>query len=74
MNVNYTPGGRRAERGRAAVQRRLLEGETAGTTTSPVDPTQIVMCPASCSTLQADITSGAIDIVFGCATVGDSPK
>lgn len=36
-------------------------------------PTQIVMCPASCSTPQPDKTGGAIDIVFGCATVGEAP-
>lgn len=33
----------------------------------PVTPTQIIMCPATCDVLQADL-EGQVDIIFGCAT------
>ncbi len=70
VNVNYTPGG-------GALTTLPYSADCSKANgwhyDSPVNPTQIVMCPASCSTLQADMTGGAIDIVFGCATVGDAP-
>ncbi len=70
VNVNYTPGG-------GALTTLPYSADCSKPNgwhyDSPVKPTQIVMCPASCSTLQADKSGGAIDIVFGCATVGGAP-
>jgi hypothetical protein len=34
----------------------------------PAAPTQIIVCPGTCSTLEADKT-GKIDVAFGCSTV-----
>lgn len=35
---------------------------------APGDPDSIVVCPATCSTLEAD-TTGRVDIAIGCATI-----
>jgi hypothetical protein len=34
----------------------------------PADPTQIVLCPITCTIVQADVT-GQINVAYGCATV-----
>jgi hypothetical protein len=34
----------------------------------PVNPTQIIVCPATCTTLEGDPT-GKVDVEFGCSTV-----
>lgn len=34
----------------------------------PSDPTKIVLCPASCETLEAD-PGAKVDVLFGCATI-----
>lgn len=71
VNVNYTPGG-------GALTTLPYSADCSNANgwhyDNPAAPTQIVMCPASCTTLQNDKSGGAIDIVFGCATVGTSPK
>jgi hypothetical protein len=70
VNVNYTPGG-----GSLTTLPYSADCSNANGWhyDSAVAPTQIVMCASSCSTLQADKSGGAIDIVFGCATVGEAP-
>jgi len=35
---------------------------------NPAAPTQIILCPASCSTVEADMT-GEVDVTLGCSTV-----
>ncbi|MBV8756788.1 MAG: VWA domain-containing protein [Deltaproteobacteria bacterium] len=35
---------------------------------NPANPTQIILCPASCTLVEADMT-GEIDVTLGCATV-----
>lgn len=40
---------------------------------NPANPTKILMCPTSCNTLLAS-ADGKIDIVFGCKTVGGTPR
>jgi uncharacterized protein YegL len=71
VNVNYTPGG-----GTLSTIPYSPDCSNAGGWhyDSAVNPSQIVMCPSICTTLQADKSGGAVDIVFGCATVGVSPK
>ena len=71
VNVNYTPGG-------GALTTLPYSADCSNPNgwhyDNPSVPSQIVMCPASCTTLQGDKAGGAIDIVFGCTTVGDVPK
>jgi hypothetical protein len=38
---------------------------------NPTAPTQIILCPGSCTTVSAD-TTGSIDILLGCQTIGVS--
>jgi hypothetical protein len=35
---------------------------------NPANPTQIILCPASCSLVEADMT-GEVDVTLGCSTV-----
>jgi lariat debranching enzyme len=39
----------------------------------PVTPTQVVVCPTSCNTIQGD-KDGKIDLLFGCERVALDPK
>jgi hypothetical protein len=34
----------------------------------PVNPTQIILCPASCTLVEGDMT-GEVDVTLGCASV-----
>lgn len=38
-----------------------------------VNPTEVIVCPATCTVLQAD-TAGKVDVVFGCETVVVVPQ
>ena len=40
---------------------------------NPAAPTKILMCSGACNTLLAS-AEGKIDIVFGCKTVGGTPR
>lgn len=40
---------------------------------NPAAPTKILICPTSCNTLLAN-AEGKIDIIFGCTTVGGTPR
>lgn len=64
VNVNFTPGG-----GTSTTLAYSADCANAGGWhyDNPAKPSQIVMCPTSCSTLQSDTTGGKIDIVFGCS-------
>ncbi len=35
---------------------------------NPGDPTQIIVCPATCTVFEGDVT-GVVDLAFGCATI-----
>ncbi|MBL8606081.1 MAG: VWA domain-containing protein [Myxococcales bacterium] len=75
VNVDYTPAG-------GALQTLPYSADCSNKGGWHYDnvatPTQIVMCPDICATLQGDVTGGKIDIVFGCVTTvppgGGLPK
>jgi hypothetical protein len=72
VNVNYTPGGG------GALTTLPYSASCAAANgwhyDDPASPKQIVMCPSICATLEHDTSGGSVDIVFGCATVGDKPR
>jgi hypothetical protein len=70
VNVTYLPGG-----GGEPVQLYNVPGGLADCGPQggwyyddPVAPTRILVCPSTCTTLQAD-TQGEVKVVFGCDTV-----
>jgi hypothetical protein len=75
VNVEYTPGGAGKPIPILNVPKGLADcGPTGGWYyDDPLKPTQIIMCPATCMTLQADPT-GKVDVLFGCTTQMVPPK
>jgi Mg-chelatase subunit ChlD len=68
VNVDYTPAG-------GATQTLPYSADCSKANgwhyDNAANPSQIVMCAASCSTLQSDTSGGKVDIVFGCAIDAD---
>ncbi|MFS8065168.1 MAG: vWA domain-containing protein [Byssovorax sp.] len=67
INVDYTPGG-----GAAGILGQVPSAAGCGAGggwyyDNPAAPTQITLCPATCSTVQADALA-RIDIILGCQT------
>jgi hypothetical protein len=67
VNVDYTPGG-----GVSGILGQVTSAATCGANggwyyNDPAAPTQITLCPATCSTVQADAVA-KIDIILGCQT------
>jgi hypothetical protein len=67
INVDYTPGG-----GAAGILGQVSSAAGCGASggwyyDNPAAPTQITLCPATCSTVQADAVA-KIDIILGCKT------
>ncbi|MCK6588712.1 MAG: VWA domain-containing protein [Polyangiaceae bacterium] len=69
VNVVYTPGGGGAPESIFNVPGGAADCGMKGGWyyDDPKTPAKILMCPSTCSTLQAD-AAGKIDILFGCAT------
>jgi hypothetical protein len=70
LNVDYTPGG-------SMTTVPIYHAGESAAACGPeggwyyddlVNPTQIIVCPATCNTISNDLT-GRIDILFGCETV-----
>jgi len=75
VNVNYTPGGANTPTPILNVPNGLPDcGPTGGWYyDNPQNPMEIIMCPATCTTLQAD-AAGKVDVLFGCLTQMIPPK
>jgi len=69
VNVNYTPGDGSPVKGFGQVAKASdCAGQTAGWFyDNPGKPTTITLCPATCTSVQAD-AKAKIDIQLGCAT------
>jgi hypothetical protein len=73
INVNFTPTG--------GSKTTIPQVPDAGSCTSaggwyydnPAAPTQIILCPATCTTIQAD-ANPAIEILLGCSTQVAGPR
>jgi hypothetical protein len=68
VNVDYSPDG-----GAPALLGQVADAAGCGASggwyyNDPVTPTQITLCPSTCSTIQAD-PSAKIDIILGCQTM-----
>jgi hypothetical protein len=69
VNVNYTPGG-------APTPTTLPQSDNLADCgvgpgwyyDDPMNPTKIVLCPASCNTIKVD-SQAKIDVAFGCLTI-----
>jgi hypothetical protein len=71
VNVEYTPGGTMMPQpiGYVADGPGGCSMQNGGWYyDDPQNPTQIIMCPSTCTALQADAT-GKVDVLFGCDTV-----
>jgi hypothetical protein len=66
VNVQYTPGG-----GGPTLEKNVVNKAACAPDgwyyDDPVKPTKIELCPATCTTVQAD-SSAKIDIILGCDT------
>lgn len=68
VNVNYTPGGSGPEQELPQADSLLdCQGMPGWYYDVPSMPTKILLCPASCNTVQLD-AEAAVDIAFGCPT------
>jgi Mg-chelatase subunit ChlD len=74
VNVNYTPGGG-GPAGIVGGVNSAADCTSAGGWyyDNPAAPTQIILCPATCSTVQSD-PSPQIQIVIGCQKVTPTPQ
>ena len=69
VNVEYTPAG-----GTAQPLYNVPGGEAACDNNGgwyyddPQNPTQIILCPASCTVVQSGAAGAKIDVLFGCGT------
>jgi Mg-chelatase subunit ChlD len=69
VNVQYTPMGMGMPTDIPRADNLQDCGSTAGWYyDSPQDPTKITLCPASCTTIQAD-SLAKVDVAFGCGTI-----
>ncbi|MFT3766524.1 MAG: hypothetical protein QM820_13575 [Minicystis sp.] len=73
VNVQYTPGG-------SSPTSILNVPDPSGCGTkggwyydNATSPTKIIMCPTTCTTLQAD-KNGKVDVLFGCQTIIKPPE
>jgi von Willebrand factor type A domain len=68
INVSYTPGGQGSPQTLPQATNLADCGAGAGWYyDNNTDPTKILLCPASCTTVQAD-SAAAIGVLFGCKT------
>jgi hypothetical protein len=68
VNVDYTPGGADAAQTIPKVKDKSACGQEDGWYYDPTNPTRIMMCESTCSTLTADY-EGKVQIEIGCATI-----
>lgn len=70
VNVNYTPGGSSTPSLVPYVpsQAQCPATGNAWYYDDPMNPTQILLCPSTCTTVSGD-NMGKVDIVLGCATI-----
>jgi hypothetical protein len=75
VNVSYTPsGGMPSTIGYVAGGAAACGQQTGGWYyDNPASPTKIILCPSTCSAVQADAT-GKVDVQFGCETVPAVPE
>lgn len=68
INVSYTPGGQGMPQTLPQAQNLADCGAGAGWYyDNNMEPTKILLCPGSCTTVQAD-SAAAIGVLFGCKT------
>jgi hypothetical protein len=69
VNVQYTPGGGMPVLLGNVANLAACDPQSGGWYyDNPANPTKIMLCPATCSTVQVD-PSGAIEILLGCDTI-----
>jgi hypothetical protein len=69
VNVKYTPGGSTSPTTIGKVANAAACTAAGGWYyDNDTNPTQIIMCPSTCTTLSSD-TSGKVQIVLGCQTI-----
>ncbi|MEQ9317525.1 MAG: vWA domain-containing protein [Polyangiaceae bacterium] len=69
LNIKYTPMGMGSSQTIPNVANEAACGNSPGWYyDDPVNPTQVFLCPASCTTIQGD-TEAEINFEFGCPTV-----
>lgn len=69
VNVTYTPGGGGAGQELPQADDAADCGQLPGWYyDDPLEPTKIILCPASCNVVQGD-TEANVSLVFGCPTV-----
>jgi hypothetical protein len=69
VNVQYTPGGGMPVLLGNVANAAACDPQSGGWYyDNPANPTKILLCPATCSTVQVD-PSGAIEILLGCDTI-----
>lgn len=68
VNVTYTPNGTTAAE--TLSYNQSCQGGTGWRYDDPNNPTRILMCDGSCTTIKAK--PGKVDVLFGCATKGGS--
>jgi hypothetical protein len=69
VNVEYTPGGGGTPQTFGNVPNEAAcAGGNGWYYDNPADPQQIILCPGTCDTVQAD-AEGAIRVVLGCETI-----
>ncbi len=74
VNVQYVPGGTGTPADILRVPGAADCGAKGGWYyDNPTTPTRILLCPASCESVQKD-DAAKIDVKFGCASVFDTPK
>ncbi|MBI5547388.1 MAG: hypothetical protein HY901_26190 [Deltaproteobacteria bacterium] len=71
VNVQYTPGAGGAPQTFVYVQSKAQcpAGKDAWYYDNPSSPNQIIFCDSTCTKVKAD-TSGSIDVLLGCSTIG----
>lgn len=67
LNVAFTPEGGAQEVYPRVDSEADCEGEKGWYYDDPIDPNQIILCPASCEQVQHE--SGVVDVVIGCQSV-----
>jgi hypothetical protein len=67
VNVNYTPGGGKAQ---TLTYSKDCSNPSGWHYDNPADPKHVEMCPGICDTLKKDQSGGKLDVIFGCQTAG----
>ena len=67
VNVEHRPDGAAPTSFPRAPDEGSCGGENAWYYDDPASPTQILLCPAACTTVNS--TAGSVDVRFGCDSI-----